>query len=75
MKISIIIPVYNTEKYIDKCLESCLNQTFDDYEIILIDDGSKDSSPEKCDEWAGKSGFSLHYSIPHILRLVKSFFQ
>ena len=55
MKISIIIPVYNTEKYIDKCLESCLNQTFDDYEIILIDDGSKDSSPVKCDEWAGKS--------------------
>ena len=55
MKISIIIPVYNTVKYIDRCLESCISQSYDDYEIILIDDGSKDGSSEKCDEWANKN--------------------
>ena len=42
--ISIIIPVYNSEKYISKCLDSILNQSYKDYEIILMDDGSKDSS-------------------------------
>ena len=45
-KISIIIPVYNTEKYIEKCLNSILNQTFNDFEVIAIDDGSTDSSLE-----------------------------
>lgn len=44
MKISIIIPVYNSEKFIDRCLTSILNQTYKDYEIILINDGSTDSS-------------------------------
>ena len=43
-KISIIIPVYNSEKYIRRCLNSILNQTFQDFEIILIDDNSKDNS-------------------------------
>ena len=43
-KISIIIPVYNSEKYIRRCLTSILNQTFQDFEIILIDDNSKDNS-------------------------------
>lgn len=43
-KISIIIPVYNSEKYIRRCLNSILNQTFHDFEIILIDDNSKDNS-------------------------------
>ena len=42
--ISIIIPVYNSEKYIRRCLNSILNQTFQDFEIILIDDNSKDNS-------------------------------
>ena len=41
-KISIIIPVYNSEKYIRRCLNSILNQTFQDFEIILIDDNSKE---------------------------------
>lgn len=45
-KISVIIPVYNTEKYLDKCIQSILNQTFGDFEIIAIDDGSTDSSLE-----------------------------
>ncbi len=49
--ISVIIPVYNVEKYIDKCLESVINQTFDKFEVILIDDGSTDASGIKCKEW------------------------
>lgn len=51
-KISIIIPVYKAEKYIHKCLGSLLSQTFKDYEILLIDDGSPDSSGKICDDYA-----------------------
>lgn len=51
-QISIIIPVYNAEKYIKKCIDSILNQTLADFEVILIDDGSTDSSREICDEYA-----------------------
>ena len=46
-KISVIVPIYNCEKYISKCIESIINQTFHDLEIILIDDGSTDKSVEK----------------------------
>lgn len=49
--ISIIIPIYNTEKYLDKCLNSCINQTFKDIEIILINDGSTDNSYEICQKY------------------------
>ena len=49
---SIIIPVYNVEKYLHRCIKSILNQKFDDYEIILIDDGSKDNSIEICRKYA-----------------------
>lgn len=52
MKLSIIIPVYNVEKYIHKCLESVLNQNTEDYEVILVDDGSPDNCPKICDEYA-----------------------
>lgn len=49
-KISIIVPVYNIEKYIEKSVESLVNQTYKNIEIILIDDGSTDSSPQICDK-------------------------
>ena len=54
-KVSIIITVYNTAKYLDECMTSVINQTEKDIEILLIDDGSTDGiSPEKCDEYAAK---------------------
>ena len=43
-KISVIVPVYNAEKFIDKCIESVINQTYKDVELILVNDGSKDNS-------------------------------
>lgn len=52
--ISIIIPVYNVEQYLDRCLDSIVKQTYSVLDIILIDDGSKDSSSEICDTWAKK---------------------
>ena len=51
-KISAIIPVYNVEKYLDKCIESVINQTLKDIEIILIDDESPDNCPQMCDQYA-----------------------
>lgn len=53
-KISIIIPVYNVERYLDKCVLSAINQTLQDIEIILVDDESPDSCPQMCDEYAKK---------------------
>lgn len=52
--ISIIIPAYNVEKYISKCLESIINQTYSNIEIILVDDGSTDTTTKICDEYAKK---------------------
>lgn len=52
MKFSILIPVYNVEKYIRECLDSVISQTFLDYEVILVDDGSEDRSGRICDEYA-----------------------
>lgn len=52
--VSIIIPVYKVEKYLDRCVESIVNQTYKNLEIILVDDGSPDECPRMCDEWARK---------------------
>ncbi|MBE5758501.1 MAG: glycosyltransferase [Clostridiales bacterium] len=52
--VSVIIPVYNVEKYLNTCLESVVGQSYRNIEIILINDGSKDKSGEICDEWAKK---------------------
>ncbi len=52
MKLSIIIPVYRVEATLDRCIESVLHQDIDDFEVILIDDGSPDNCPKMCDEWA-----------------------
>lgn len=52
--ISIIVPVYNVEQYLSRCLESIINQTFSDFEAIIVDDGSTDKSGVICDEYALK---------------------
>ena len=51
-KISIIIPVYNAEKYLNQCIQSILKQSFTDFELLLINDGSKDKSGEICDRYS-----------------------
>ncbi len=52
--ISVIVPIYNVEDYLDKCINSILNQTYKNLEIILVDDGSPDNCPKMCDEYAKK---------------------
>lgn len=52
--VSVILPVYNTDKYLNGALESLTNQTFHDFELILVDDGSTDQTASICDEWASK---------------------
>lgn len=49
--ISVIVPVYNVEEYLDECVQSLVNQTYQNLEIILVDDGSSDNSPQMCDAW------------------------
>lgn len=55
-KISVIVPVYGGEKYLGECIESILGQTFKDFELLLLDDGSPDRSGEICDEYARRDG-------------------
>ena len=52
--ISVIVPVYNVEQYLDRCIGSIVNQTYTNLEIILVDDGSPDNCPTMCDNWAEK---------------------
>jgi len=52
MRFSFVIPVYNVENYLVRCLDSVINQTYRDFEVIIIDDGSTDSCPEICDDYA-----------------------
>ncbi len=52
--LSVIIPIYNVEQYLDKCVSSVVNQTYKNLEVILVDDGSPDNCPALCDKWAEK---------------------
>lgn len=56
MLVSVIIPVYNSESYLHRCVDSLLTQSYTDFELILVDDGSRDSSSDICDEYARKDG-------------------
>lgn len=53
-KVSVIIPVYNDENYLKQCVESVLTQTYTNLEIILVDDGSTDHTPEICEKYREK---------------------
>ena len=73
VRLSIIIPVYNAEDYLSRCLDSILNQHFTSYEVILVDDGSNDSSPLICDRYSAtdarfrtihKAGEFLFHLLP-----------
>lgn len=50
--VSVVVPVYNVEKFLDRCVKSIVGQTYENLEVILVDDGSKDSSGEICDRWS-----------------------
>ena len=54
MKFSVIIPVYNSEKYLNKCIDSIVTQDYENFELILVDDGSSDSSQKICREYADR---------------------
>ena len=64
-KISIIIPVYNTEQYINKCIESCLNQTHKNIEVIAVNDGSQDRSENILNEYALKDSRLKVFNQPN----------
>lgn len=77
--ISVIVPVYNTEKYLERCVNSILSQSYSDFEIFLVDDGSKDGSLNKCYELAaldkrikvlakenGGCGSARNFALPHV---------
>lgn len=54
MYFSVVVPIYNVKNYLDECIDGIIRQSFKDYEIILVDDGSTDGSAEACDEWKNK---------------------
>lgn len=62
MKLSVIVPVYQVETTLDRCVESILNQNITDYEVILVDDGSPDTCPYMCDLWASRD---THIRVIH----------
>ena len=49
--VSIVLPIYNVEKYLDRCIKSIVEQTYQNLEIILVDDGSPDNCPQICEKW------------------------
>ncbi|WP_458457662.1 glycosyltransferase family 2 protein, partial [Pseudobutyrivibrio sp.] len=52
--VSVVLPIYNVEKYLDRCMESVVNQTYRNIEILMVDDGATDSCPDICEKWAKK---------------------
>ena len=64
-KISIIIPVYNVESYIDRCMESILAQDYENIEVLLVDDGSNDNSGYLCDKYAQKDNRVKSFHKPN----------
>lgn len=74
MKYSVIIPVYNVEKYIDRCLKSIISHNYDDLEIIVIDNGSTDSSGSICDTYASEySNISVYHIENHGVGSARNF--
>lgn len=65
MKLSVIVPVYNTEKYLDECIQSVRGQSFTDWELILVNDGSTDSSLEICSAFANQDRRIKVFDIPN----------
>ena len=61
IKVSVIVPIYNTEKFLRKCKESIVNQTLEEIEIILINDGSTDNSYIICEEYSRKYPKKIRY--------------
>lgn len=55
-KVSVVLPVYNAERFLLRCIDSVLSQTYKDFELLLVDDGSTDSSGAICDEYAARDG-------------------
>src|SRR3954467_8032343 len=53
-RISVVVPIYNVEPYLDECLDSIARQTYRDLEVVMVDDGSKDSGPAIAERWASK---------------------
>ena len=51
-EITVIVPVYKVEEYLDRCVDSILNQSFGDFDLVLVDDGSPDNCPRMCDAYA-----------------------
>ena len=69
--ISVIVPIYNVEEYLNRCVESIVNQTYQKLEIILVDDGSPDNCPRMCDDWAKKDS-RIKVIHKEILKIYKS---
>ena len=63
--ISVIVPIYKVEQYLDRCVESIVNQTYKNLEIILVDDGSPDNCPQMCDEWAKRDNRIKVMHVPN----------
>ena len=73
IKISVIIPVYNAEQYLKDCVDSIINQSYQNFELILVNDGSSDNSPKICDDYAAKDNriIVIHSLITVFLRREK----